>query len=319
MPVISSKFPFTCNWRWTQSELVEVITHVCFYAGWPRADSALSIAKDFFQTKQGDNVNTDPYKKIHAFTSTSSTGNPAACLYLEKGQMLSADDMLAVAKEHKGFVSEVVYCRPLGASRYRLHYYSSECEVEFCGHGTIACMYNLIRNNSELLGQPEIKIATNKGDLTVYNEIPTIDTVFITAPDKAEYPVHSDADAIAYHLGITRAKISEKLNIECIDAGLRTLIVPITDLATVLGMRPIEAELKDFCLKNDIDIILIFTLEVINKQNKVRTRVFAPPIRVSGRSGHRLRQLGFWSLYVEKRHVGWGSDFHRAKWRANGF
>lgn len=35
----------------TQTELVEAITHICFYAGWPRADSALSIAKDFFQTK----------------------------------------------------------------------------------------------------------------------------------------------------------------------------------------------------------------------------------------------------------------------------
>lgn len=38
----------------TQAELVEAITHVCFYAGWPRADTALSIAKDFFQVKQGD-------------------------------------------------------------------------------------------------------------------------------------------------------------------------------------------------------------------------------------------------------------------------
>lgn len=35
----------------TQSEVVEAITHVCFYAGWPKADTALSIAKDFFKTE----------------------------------------------------------------------------------------------------------------------------------------------------------------------------------------------------------------------------------------------------------------------------
>ena len=33
-----------------RGELVELITHVCFYAGWPRADSALEIARHFFET-----------------------------------------------------------------------------------------------------------------------------------------------------------------------------------------------------------------------------------------------------------------------------
>lgn len=32
-----------------QEELVEAITHLAFYAGWPRAASALSAAKDIFE------------------------------------------------------------------------------------------------------------------------------------------------------------------------------------------------------------------------------------------------------------------------------
>ncbi len=248
-------------------------------------------------------MSTYSYKKINAFTSASSAGNPAACLYLEKDQALSADDMLAVAKEHKGFVSEVVYCSPSGDAHYRLRYYSSECEVEFCGHGTIACMYDLIKNSGALLGQPEIKITTNKGDLTVYNEISDMDAVFITAPDKAECPVRPGLDAIARHLGVARGKIDEKFSIECIDAGLRTLLVPISDLATTLDMRPDEAALKTFCLKNDIDIILVFTPEVIDKRNKMRTRVFAPrfgyledPATGSGNSafGHYMLKNAMW-------------------------
>lgn len=248
-------------------------------------------------------MNTYPYKKINAFTSASSTGNPAACLYLKKGQTLSAVDMLAVAKEHKGFVSEVVYCSPLGESHYRLRYYSSECEVEFCGHGTIACMYDLIKSSSALLGQPEIKITTNKGDLTVYNEIPMVDAVFITAPDKMELPVRPGLDDIAYRLGIARARLNEKFRLECIDAGLRTLIVPIANLATALDMHPDEAALKAFCLENDIDIVLTFTPEVIDKQNKMHTRVFAPrfgyledPATGSGNSafGHYMLKNNLW-------------------------
>ncbi len=32
----------------TKEELVEVITHVAFYAGWPNAMSAITLAKDIF-------------------------------------------------------------------------------------------------------------------------------------------------------------------------------------------------------------------------------------------------------------------------------
>lgn len=32
----------------TQEEIVEAITHVAFYAGWPRAVSALTLAKELF-------------------------------------------------------------------------------------------------------------------------------------------------------------------------------------------------------------------------------------------------------------------------------
>ena len=33
----------------TQDELVETITHLAFYAGWPNAITAISVAKDVFQ------------------------------------------------------------------------------------------------------------------------------------------------------------------------------------------------------------------------------------------------------------------------------
>jgi 4-carboxymuconolactone decarboxylase len=35
----------------TQEELVELITHLAFYAGWPNAFSALPIAKDVFEKR----------------------------------------------------------------------------------------------------------------------------------------------------------------------------------------------------------------------------------------------------------------------------
>lgn len=244
------------------------------------------------------------YKKINAFSVGKSDGNPAACLYLKEGQQLSDAEMLSIAKEHKGFVSEVIYCTPLDETTFRLKYYSSECEVEFCGHGTIACMYELIRSNDRLKGLQEITITTNKGDLTVYNELQQLDAVFITAPAPQYLTVPSSLNAIADNLGISQDMINENHSVELIDAGLRTLIVPINGVKNVLGIAPDEIRLKEFCFSNGIDIILVFTEDVVNDKNKARTRVFAPkfgyledPATGSGNSafGYYMLKNNLWN------------------------
>lgn len=63
---------------------------------------------------------------------------------------LSAKEMLQIAKELKGFVSEVGYITPLSPTEYDLKYYSSERELDFCGHVTIATMYDIINTNQEI-------------------------------------------------------------------------------------------------------------------------------------------------------------------------
>jgi 4-carboxymuconolactone decarboxylase len=36
----------------TEEELIEVMTHLAFYAGWPKAMSALTVAKEVFSTEK---------------------------------------------------------------------------------------------------------------------------------------------------------------------------------------------------------------------------------------------------------------------------
>lgn len=38
----------------TKEELVEVITHICFYVGWPKADTALRIVNEMFYSKMNN-------------------------------------------------------------------------------------------------------------------------------------------------------------------------------------------------------------------------------------------------------------------------
>jgi PhzF family phenazine biosynthesis protein len=216
------------------------------------------------------------YKKVNAFTSDISKGNPAAYLYTEN-EILSEKEMLDVGREHAGFVSEVVFCSASTKADYKLTYYSSECEVDFCGHGTIATMYDLIKNDEILRSKKQIHIETNrKGILKVYNNIEQEDAVYITAPEAQHLSLKLNNEQVACALEIPINVIDEKYSVDFIDAGLRTLIVPISSFEKEISIYPNEKKLKEFCLINELDIILIFSKNAANSNCIAHTRVFAP-------------------------------------------
>ena len=110
------------------------------------------------------------FKKIDAFATESSTGNPAGYIRLAELADITTAEMQQIAKELKGFVNEVGYLAQVNDFEFDLRYYSSEREVDFCGHATIAIMYDLIKTNKFLAEVPTLKINTNRGSLTVYNQ-----------------------------------------------------------------------------------------------------------------------------------------------------
>ena len=216
------------------------------------------------------------YVKSDAFTSGASLGNPAACLFLGK-ETLSPEQMQKIAAEHKGFVMEMVFLSDSDTADCSMAYYSSECEVDFCGHGTIAAMYTLVKETPELLAKPVITADTaRKGRIEVFNGIAEEDAVYISAPDPVEYPVRLSIEQIEDALGLARGSVSLDYPVRLIDAGLRTLLVPVKDLETEITVYPDEASLKAFTLDNDIDIILIFSMETADEAAFSHTRVFAP-------------------------------------------
>jgi PhzF family phenazine biosynthesis protein len=243
------------------------------------------------------------FKKINAFATQKSDGNPAGMVYLDNSDNISTDEMLRIAKELKGFVSEVGYVRQINKNTFDLKYYSSEREVDFCGHATIAIMYDLIKNSNELIKIKQINILTNKGKLEVENRINQEDAVFISAPQPIFSAKKVSRDSIAKSFKINTNEIDECYPISIVNAGLETLIVPIKSLKGILSISPNLDELKNFCTHNSIDIITVYSHEVVNPENKFRTRVFAPtfgyledPATGSGNSalGYYLMKNKIW-------------------------
>jgi PhzF family phenazine biosynthesis protein len=215
------------------------------------------------------------FKKIDAFVFNRSGGNPAGCIYLDGPEAISSDQMQQIAREMAGCVSEVVYMYQEDDVT-TLRFFSSECEVAFCGHGTIAVMYDLIKSDTNLLRNPIIRIRIGNKQILVRNEIAGSDSVFISAPSPVILKKAVDPDAVAAALRIPPGEIADPGAISFINAGLATLIVPLRTLASVLTIHPEQQNLKDFCTRNNIEIILIHTDETSTPGATYRTRVFAP-------------------------------------------
>jgi PhzF family phenazine biosynthesis protein len=244
-----------------------------------------------------------PFKKIDAFATTNSSGNPAGYIGPLKKQDISHEEMLQIAYELKGFVSEFGYLFLEENNVPELKYYSSEREVDFCGHATIATIYDLIKNNPDFQSLEKVTIKTNRGILDVENRLATENAVFVMAPEPVEKNVSLSRKAIADNLNIHENQIHPDFPVSIINAGLSTLIVPIFNLDSILKMEPDLLKLKEFCLKSGVDIVEVFTPDVFHKESHYRTRVFAAtlgyledPATGSGNSafGYYLIENGYW-------------------------
>lgn len=243
------------------------------------------------------------FKKLDAFAARGSAGNPAGYIRMDSSLDICEIEMQQIAKELKGYVTEVGFLFQESDKLFRLKYFSSEREVDFCGHATIAIMYDLIRNDKDLRSLEGLQIITNRGKLHVENRIEKEDAVFIMSPEPETKQPFREMNDIAENLKISIDEIDLLRPVEIINAGLNTLLVPVNTLETILKISPDPDGLKYFCHQSGIDIVEVFTDDVVNPFNDYRTRVFAPtfgyiedPATGSGNAafGYYLIKNGMW-------------------------
>lgn len=243
------------------------------------------------------------FKKIDAFASGNSSGNPAAVIYLDHLEELSEAEKLQIAKELKGFVSEVGFVSPGTETDYELCYFSSEREVAFCGHATIAIVNDIVASHPSLHAKPVLSIATQTARLQVENRYLDEQSVYISAPPPRFSTQEVQAAEVARVLNCRLEDLAASHLIRIVNSGLETLIVPAAGLDPILGIAPDFQLLKDFCQQIGVDIVLLYSAEVALPESRYRTRVFAPtfgyledPATGSGNSafGYYLLEYNMW-------------------------
>lgn len=221
-------------------------------------------------------MRTLKFKKIDAFASKNSSGNPAAVVYLESLEELSQREMLQIAKELQGFVSEVGYVSPGTDTDYQLRYFSSEREVAFCGHATIAILNDIIANNEAMQAKATLTIATKTDRLMVENRYKNEKSVYISAPSPRFSTKNINMVDIASALDCPTDDLDRLLPVQIVNGGLETLVVPMAGLESVLSVTPDLQVLNEFCIQIGVDIIILYSSETVTQESSYRTRVFAP-------------------------------------------
>lgn len=97
--------------------------------------------------------------QIDSFSQDLFKGNPAAVIILER--WLDDNLMQSIAIENN--LSETAFLVPLDSAHYFIRWFSPICEVDFCGHATLAAAHLLFSEHAHL---HKVKFSTSQvGDL----------------------------------------------------------------------------------------------------------------------------------------------------------
>lgn len=201
---------------------------------------------------------------LNSFTDTKSGGNGAG---LVLNLNYSDSEMISIAKR-VGF-SETAFMEKIGDSEYKIRYFTPACEVDLCGHATIAA-FSYLKNES-LIKKGKYKLDTKAGKIDII--IDGIVTMSQNLPLYSE--IIDKKEFLACFKNIKPNDILKNAPIQIVSTGLRDIIVPIVNLETLLNLEPDFDEISKLSKKYNTIGAHLYTFETLNNSS-AHTRNFAP-------------------------------------------
>ncbi len=220
------------------------------------------------------------YCVIDSFAAAPYSGNPAGVVL--EADSLNEAQMLAIAREINA--AETAFVRRL-SDLHRpasLRWFTPACEVQFCGHATLAAAHAL--HDSEAVAikhdsaEPTVQFETSAGLLSLRAELmpePDVGPLWwLEMPEPSLTPDNTNPMRTTELLGISIDELEPGVPI------MRTrdddLIIMIKSWTTLVHMRPHFHELKAWCQQHKIRGISVATRNTLDNTTDVHSRFFAP-------------------------------------------
>ena len=206
------------------------------------------------------------------FTSQRYGGNPLATFI--DCESLSDHEMQQIAKEINFSETTFITSRQPKNGGYDVRIFTPQAEIDFAGHPTLGTAH-IIRNKLRLESANEILLNLRVGQIPVtFAEVigkpPTLWMKQMTP----KFGKQLDAETLIRVLGIAQFDIDEGFPIEEVSTGFPKLLVPLKNLAALKRAKINRDEY--FALVSDAwaKIILVFSPEGYEKNQRLSVRVF---------------------------------------------
>lgn len=222
--------------------------------------------------------------QVDAFTDSPFCGNPAGVV--PDANELSEVHMQNIAKEMN--LSETAFIVPIDDKNYKVRFFTPICEVNLCGHATIATFYSLAKRGyirSIDNGVKKVFQSTKAGKLLVeiYYEEGNVYKVMMEQGQPISYGYVKNIDGLLDAFGITKEDLGTGWNNvmpEIISTGLPDIMLPIKGKDILYNLDIDFSKLKTVCKELDVIGVHAFYLPEDESQF-VYTRNFAPAVGIN--------------------------------------
>jgi len=194
---------------------------------------------------------------LNAFAKSTKGGNPAGVV-LEANQ-LSNKQMQKIA--NKINLPETTFIQKSNKADFKLKFFTPNCEVDLCGHATIASFSLMAKLG--LLKPGKYTQETKAGILDI--EIKPTGVIFMNQ-NIPQFLKKINKQKIVDALNISMDTIVPDLPVEIVSTGLPTIIVPIVSLDKLIKIKPSLKKCIKLC-KNKF-LLHLLTLET-GKKNQI--------------------------------------------------
>lgn len=222
--------------------------------------------------------------QVDAFTDSPFCGNPAGVVPDAKG--LSDEDMQKIATEMN--LSETAFVFPDTVDKFKVRFFTPECEVDLCGHATIAAFYTLAHKgyiNGLDNGIKQVHQETKAGKLAVdiyYSDGQVEKVMMYQGKPKAMKEIE-DYHQICKCFNINKDDIgleNFKVVPEVISTGLPDIILPLKNRSLLNNLTMNYDLISSYSKELGVSGIHAFAVDFDGEHLDVWCRNFAPAVGI---------------------------------------
>lgn len=217
---------------------------------------------------------------VDSFTDQPFSGNPAGVVPFAEG--LTEEDMRKIASEMN--LSETAFLVPsqLDEADYRICYYTPTCEIDFCGHATLAAAWVLAKEFDFLKQSTLLTFETNIGLVPMeFSDVEGQLSITMTQLEPTSKEIPLNLAGLAEILGIDEKDIDIRYPVKAAHTGNWHLIVPMRTMEAIDLAVPNFLRLKEYNEEHSIITTHLFTLNTPKDEFFAYTRDFAPAVGVN--------------------------------------